>query len=83
MMMIFVKFDDSSSLVKKINEVAYCADPLFENSVATVEFCYLFLYQYQEVENQNSKHNIEACGTISSSNSILKIDSIFLMALLY
>ena len=39
--------------------------------------------QYQDVDNQNSKHNMEACGTISSSNSIVKIDSIFLMALLY
>jgi len=40
-------------------------------------------YKYRNYDNQNSKHNIEACGTISSSNSIVKIDSIFLMALLY
>ena len=39
-------------------------------------------HQYQDLDNQNSKHKIKACRTISSSNSILKIDSIFLMALL-
>ena len=41
------------------------------------------IYQYQDVENQNSKHKIKDCRTISSSKLILKIDSTFLMALLY
>ena len=40
-------------------------------------------HQYQDLDNQTSKHKIKACRTISSSNSILKIDSIFLMAFLY
>ena len=40
-------------------------------------------HQYQDLDNQNSKHKIKACRNISSSNSILKIDSIFFMALMY
>ncbi len=40
-------------------------------------------HQYQDLDIQSLKHKIKACGTISSSNSILKIDSIFLMADLY
>ena len=45
--------------------------------------CRTVIYQYQDLDNQTSKHKIKACRTISSSNSILKIDSIFLMADLY
>jgi hypothetical protein len=53
--------------------------------VATVELFFITYLPvtYQDLDNQNSKHKIKACTTISSSNSFLKIDSIFLMALLY
>jgi hypothetical protein len=63
-------------------------DSGFENSkssqvVATMYRRIVIYHQYQDFDNQNSKHKIKACRTISFSNSILKIDSILFMALMY